>query len=322
MALAGAGGGGFGQRTTPLPLRAAHHGPASTSGPPRFDRIAEARKALASHWSRIVIPVERWFARADLAPDLAEDIGSARWFRGFATMLGLGAAAVLMWPSFAPLQAAPMTAIDDAARDEFRVGGIRPLALGADSGRHMNSTAAVIPLAAAPERQTIDLSATLGAGDSFPRMLQRAGLASTDIVRVLDLVGGQVKPGSIPEGTRFAIRLGARTSPAQPRPLEQLSFRPRFDLALDIRRSGGALALAANAIAVDTRPMRIRGIVGASLYRSARAAGAPASAVQDYLRTIDEHMAFEEIAPGDEFDLVFANRRAGSGEQQAGDLLY
>ena len=56
--------------------------------------------------------------------------------------------------------------------------------------------------------------------------------------------------------------------------------------------------LASNAIAVDTSPMRIRGIVGASLYRSARAAGAPPSAVQDYLRTIDEHMPFEEIAPG------------------------
>jgi len=318
MALAGAGGGGFGQRTTPLPLRAAN----PEAAPVRPDRIAQALTALASQWSRIVVPAERWFARADLAPDLAEDIGSARWFRGFATMLGLGAAAVLMWPSFAPLQAAPLTMIDDAARDEFRVSGIRPLALGADSGRHMNATAAVIPLAAAPERPSIDLSATLGAGDSFPRMLQRAGLASTDIVRVLDLVGSQVKPGTIPEGTRFAIRLGARTSPAQPRPLEELSFRPRFDLALDIRRSGGALALAANAIAVDTRPKRIRGIVGASLYRSARAAGAPPSAVQDYLRTIDEHMAFEEIAPGDEFDLVFANRRAGSGEQQAGDLLY
>ncbi len=68
--------------------------------------------------------------------------------------------------------------------------------------------------------------------------------------------------------------------------------------------------------------MRIRGIVGGSLYRSARAAGAPPVAVQDYLRAIDQHLAFEEIAPGDEFDLVFSNRRASSGEQQAGDLVY
>lgn len=315
IALAGAGGGsGFGQRTTP---------PRAPVTPTRWELLLRNTELFCSrHWPRLTAPVERAFAKFDLVPDLAEDLGSARWFRGFGTMLGLGAAAVLMWPSFAPLQAAPLTMLDDAAQDEFRVQGIRPLAFGADNGRRMNATSAVIPLTAAPERPSIDLTATLGAGDSFPRMLQRAGLASTDIVRVLDLVGGQVKPGAIAEGTRFSIRLGARTSPAQPRPLEQLSFRPRFDLALDIRRSGGGLALASNAIAVDTSPQRIRGIVGASLYRSARAAGAPPSAVQDYLRTIDEHMAFEEIAPGDEFDLVYANRRAGTGEQQAGDLLY
>ncbi|WP_370521613.1 peptidoglycan DD-metalloendopeptidase family protein [Novosphingobium sp. ERN07] len=315
LAFAGAGGGsGFGLRTTP-PI-------ASESAPESNAVLNSTKMHLGALRRNLVTPIERWCAAKDLAPDLAEDIGSARWFRSFGTMLGLGTAAVLMWPSFAPLQAAPLTALDESAVDEFRVQGIRPLSLGADNGRQMTATAAVIPLAAAPERPSIDLTATLGAGDTFPRMLQRAGLANSDIVQVLDMVGGQIKPGTIPPGTRFAIRLGARTSPAQPRPLEQLSFRPRFDLALDIKRSGGGLALATNAIAVDSAPMRIRGIVGGSLYRSARAAGAPPSAVQDYLRTIDEHMAFEEIAPGDEFDLVFANRRAASGEQQAGDLVY
>ena len=189
MALGGAGGGsGFGQRTTP---------PRAPVLPTRWGLLHKtAEQYLSRHWQRLTAPVERAFARFDLVPDLAEDLGSARWFRGFGTMLALGAAAVLMWPSFAPLQAAPLTLMDDAAQDELRVQGIRPLAFGADNGRRMNATSAVIPLAAAPERPSIDLTATLGAGDSFPRMLQRAGLASTDIVRVLDLVGGQVKPGA------------------------------------------------------------------------------------------------------------------------------
>jgi murein DD-endopeptidase MepM/ murein hydrolase activator NlpD len=311
LAFAGAGGGsGFGQRTMPVPV---------ASEPARADAVL---KHIAPHWHKATARIERWFAQRDLVPDLAEDIGSARWFRGFGTMLALGGAAALCWPSFAPLQAAPLTVLDEQAQNEFRVQGIRPLALGADNGRRMVQTDAVIALAAAPERPSIDLTATLGTGDSFPRMLQRAGLSSVDIVRVIDLVGGSVKPESIQPGTRFAIRLGARTSQAQPRPVEQITFRPRFDLALDIRRSGGGLTLASNSIAVDTTPMRIRGIVGGSLYRSARAAGAPPSAVQDYLRAIDEHMAFEEIAPGDEFDLVFANRHAASGESQAGDVVY
>ena len=298
------------------------------SAPPRVPESLRAPEPKAPASLRTPGPqsvharIERWFAKQDLVPDLAEDIGSARWFRGFGTMLGLGGAAFMLWPSFAPLQAAPMTVLDDQARDELRVQGLRPLAFGADNGRHMMAGAAIIPLAAAPERPSVELTATLGAGDSFPRMLQRAGLANADITRVLGLISAQVKPDAITPGTRFAIRLGARSSPAEARPLEQLTFRPRFDLALDVKRNGGELALATNAIAVDSAPMRVRGIVGGSLYRSARAAGAPASAVQAYLRAIDQHMAFEEIAPGDEFDLVFANRRASSGESQAGDLVY
>ena len=61
------------------------------------------------HINTVRARIERWFARQDLVPDLAEDIGSARWFRGFGTMLGLGAAAFMFWPTFAPLQAAPLT---------------------------------------------------------------------------------------------------------------------------------------------------------------------------------------------------------------------
>jgi murein DD-endopeptidase MepM/ murein hydrolase activator NlpD len=321
MAFAGTGTAqGFGLRTAPP--RTPETRPAAESLQVPKSPANANDNACASQWGTLRARIERWFAKQDLVPDLAEDIGSARWFRGFGTMLGLGAAALMLWPNFAPLRAAPLTMLDDQARDEFRVQGLRPLAFGADNGRHVIANAAVIPLAVAPERPSVDLTATLGAGDSFPRMLQRAGLANADITRVLSLIGSQVKPDAIMPGTRFAIRLGARSSPAEARPLEQLTFRPRFDLALDVKRTGGQLALATTAISVDSAPMRIRGIVGGSLYRSARAAGAPASAVQDYLRAIDQHMAFEEIVPGDEFDLVFANRRASSGESQAGDLVY
>ena len=47
----------------------------------------------------------------------------------------------------------------------------------------------------------------------------------------------------------------------------------RFDLALEIVREGGTLRLDARPIAIDHTPLRIRGRVGASLYRAARAAG-------------------------------------------------
>ncbi|MCA1662129.1 MAG: M23 family metallopeptidase [Novosphingobium sp.] len=259
----------------------------------------------------------------DWVPDLAIDIGSGRWFRGMATMLGLASAALLFWPSFDAVEAAPTVRVDDRVRDEFRSQMIMPLALGGDSGRRMGATAAVVPLASAPERPTVQLVATLGQGDSFGRMLQRAGVAGADAARIESLVAAAVPLAEIQPGTRFDITLGRRAAPSQPRPLDDLAFRARFDLDLAVERRAGALALVRKPIRVDDTPLRIRGIVGSSLYRSARAAGAPAAAIQHYLRTLDQHLNLElDVAASDEFDIVVGFKRAASGETEVGELLY
>lgn len=259
----------------------------------------------------------------DLTPDLAQDIGSAQWFRGMGTMLGLALAAISFWPDFAPLEAAPAMHIDDQARDEFRSQMIMPLALGGDSGRHMGATAAVVPLKAAPERPRIEMVATLVQGDSFGRMLQRAGVGAGEAERVVSLVASAVPLEDIESGTRIDITLGRRTAPNTPRPLDALAFRARFDLELTLERRLGALVLDPRPIRVDATPLRIRGKVGSSLYRSARAAGAPMKAVQQYLRTLNDSMRIDsDVEAGDEFDIILSYRRAATGETQAGELLY
>ena len=48
-----------------------------------------------------------------------------------------------------------------------------------------------------------------------------------------------------------------------------------FDLALEVSRGDNGLVLTRKPIRVDDTPLRIRGTVGRSLYRSLRAAGAP-----------------------------------------------
>lgn len=261
--------------------------------------------------------------RPDIALDLAEDIGSARWFRGFGAMLGLSLAALSFWPDFSAVEAAAAIPADRATRDEFRSQMIMPLALGGDSGRRMGATQAVVPLASAPERSSLRFVATLGQGDSFGRMLQRAGVGAGDAARVSDLVAGAVSLGEIGAGTRFDVTLGRRGAAGQTRPLDRLEFRARFDLGLAIERRGGALVLTRQPIAVDTTPLRIRGTVGSSLYRSARAAGAPVEAIQQYLRTLDSHISLEsDVAPGDRFDLVVAYRRSADGDAQVGNLVY
>ena len=258
----------------------------------------------------------------DFAPDLAQDVGSRRWFRGVATLFGLAALAVAAWPDFGPLQATPTMWIDDSARDEFRSQMIMPLALGADSGRHMAASAQVTRLADTPDRPRLDLVATLSSGDSFARMLERAGVAVAEAEHVSDMIAGTTPLSEIEPGTQVDVTLGRRTSPDMPRPLEGLSFRARFDLQLAVARVDGRLALEPHPIHVDTTPLRVRGTVGSSIYLSARAAGAPAGAIQQYLRALDEQMDLDDISADDQFDMIVSYKRAATGEVQAGQLLY
>lgn len=259
----------------------------------------------------------------DFTPDLAQEIGSPRWFRGLGTMLGLSAVALLLWPDFAPLEARPAMAMDEAARDEFRSHMILPLALGGDSGRQMGAGPQVRPLASAPERPQIELVATLARGDSFDRMLQRAGIGATDAERVRELVASAIPLEELEPGTRIDITLGRRPEPGAPRPLDALEFRARFDLELAVRNDEGNLSLHRNTIRVDDTPLRIRGTVGQSLYRSARAAGAPASAVQEMIKALDGQIDMNRgVRADDEFDMILAYRRAATGERQAGKLLF
>lgn len=284
------------------------------------DPPAPLREAIAAR----ITAFEAWCAHIDLAPDLAIDIGSRKWLRGMATLLALGAAALAMWPDFSAVAAAPALSVQDSEREEFLSRSIAPLAFGADSGRRMGAGALVRPLASVPERPTIQLVSTLGQGDSLPRMLERAGLGSADIASVSGLVQQAVPVTAIAPGTQFDITLGRRTAAGVPRPLAAIDFRARFDLDLSIERgSGGNLALVRHPIAVDATPLRVRGTIGSSLYRSARNAGAPVTAIQAYLRAIDRHLSIEDdLAAADSFDLVIAYKRSARGERQVGDLLY
>lgn len=288
-----------------------------------------ARAASGAGAAALDHPQTHWRARlrdwADdvyLVPDLGQDIGSLTWFRGAATCFGLCAATISLAPGFDPLPASSGPVMNGADYDEFRSQMITPLAYGADSGRHMGPSDAVAPLAETPERPIISLNTAIGAGDSFAHALTRAGVSEADSQAIAALISGDVAPGSLEPGTRLDITLGRRASRTVPRPLERLSFRARLDLAVDITRENGALTLHRTPIAIDSTPMRIRGVVTNSLYQAARAAGATPGAIQSYLRVLGQQISLDRIGPGDRFDIIVAHRHAATGENETGDLLY
>lgn len=270
--------------------------------------------------------LENWRERlteVDWVPDLGRDIGSLSWFRGLATLAVLCGTAISCLPDFGPIaghQAAPLTG---TFADQARSQTIAPLAYGSDTGLRMAATDAVRPLAQSPERPSIELKATLGRGDSLRRVLQRAGVASREAREVTNMVANALPLSDIKSGTNIDIVLGRRPAKNQARPLDQLAFRARLDLNLEILRDGDQLKLNRKPILVDDTPLRIKGVVGSSLYRSARAAGAPMDAVQKYLQVIGKKMSVSrDIRSTDEFDIILSYRRAETGEVEVGNLIY
>lgn len=262
-------------------------------------------------------------ATLDLAPDLARDIGSRRWWRGLATLTGLSIFALSLWPGTlgAPLAVASMA---ENSRGELRSQAINPLALGGDSGRHMAATGLVRQLASAPQPSKVSLTATLTTGGDIGTALQRAGVGQSDAGRVMATLHHAGDMAALAPGTRLDLTLGQRPLGGGARPLETMSFRARFDLALRIDRGErGTWVITKLPIAVDDTPLRIRGTVGPSLYRSARAAGAPADVVQAYLEQLGQRVDLDEgLLPTDSFDIIVEHSSAATGERRTGKLLY
>lgn len=264
-----------------------------------------------------------YFAEIEWVPDLGVNIGSLIWVRGLVTLATLCGVALYCLPDFGPITGHRADPLSGYRADQARSQMIAPLAYGSDTGVRMAATDAVRPLAESPERPSVELVATLGRGDSLRRVLQRAGVASNEAAQVNRLVSGAVALGDIKPGTKIDVVLGRRPAKNQARPLDQLAFRARFDLNLEVLRDGEQLKLNRKPILVDDTPLRIKGTVGSSLYRSARAAGAPADAVQKYLQVIGKKMSVSrDIRSTDEFDIILSYRRAETGEVEVGELMY
>ena len=222
-----------------------------------------------------------------------------------------------------PLPGAAPAPLSDAQFEEARTLAIAPLAYGADTGRRMAPTDAVEALAESPERPIIDLRATLGRGDGFAAVLERAGVAAAEARSIASMIAAILPAGDIRPGTIMDLTLGRRPNRTVARPLDKLSFRARFDLRVELERVAGALSLTRIPIAVDDTPLRIQGLVGASLYRSARAAGVPARTVEAYIRALNTQLSVPAgIHSNDRFDIIIEHRRAATGEIETGKLLY
>ena len=323
--------------------------PPSSGEPQRMRRVMRATGLAPLVTEHLRLAAEH-LRHVDYATDLGADIGSTRWWRGLGLMLALSASALAFWPGFAPplppAHLRPVAAPADARLRES-------LATGAAMDADAPMPAPRSPPTGHPQ---IALATTLADGDSYGEMFQRVGVGAGDAEQVSTLITTAIPMGEIAPGTSFTLSADADGGHA----LQQVEFRTRSDLVVAIERRGASFELgtrgtiapvaplppsalvplapslpapiahaprsAAVAPLVDGGPLRIRGTVGASLYRSARAAGVPAPAVQQYLRTLGAHMNIADLQSDDTFDIILGNARTGHGAAPGaahpGDLLY
>jgi len=87
-----------------------------------------------------------------------------------------------------PLEAPVAPALGERQQQEMHIQAIAPEAYGADTGRRVAATGLVERLADTPERPQIQVSATLGTGDGFARVLQRAGVGEDQAKSVAAMI--------------------------------------------------------------------------------------------------------------------------------------
>ena len=268
--------------------------------------------------------IQRHFPDFDITPDLGSRIGTLTWYRGAATCIGLCALTFLMSPGFEnPIYGFTPAALEGKEFQAVRAQSIAPLAKGGATGYHMAATKLVAPLSDTPERPQIQINAKLASGGSLLGVLKRSGVGGDDADATVELIGKALALSDIQGGVPLDITLGRRADKSQPRPLQALAFRARFDLNLQITRlPNGELSLKEMPIRIDNTPLRVQGEFGPSLYRSARAAGAPAKAVEAFIRSIGTRTPISRMGAGCRFDIIVEQKRAETGEVQMGDLLY
>jgi len=290
------------------------------AGAARLQPALRARPVALPAPARVQLPRTQPFR---LVVDLGTGIGSPEWLRGVGTLVALCYAAISFMPDLSAVDAPVPAQLTDLQWEEARALAIAPAAMGSGTGRRMAPTDAVQPLMNAPERPLVDLRVGLASAGDLVGALSRSGVGHDEAAQIAAMVGQVVPLAGLAAGTVVDLRLGRRPRTIDPRPIEQLSFRAGFDLKIEITRVDGRLSLKRIPISVDATPLRVQGIVGASLYRSARAAGVPPQVIEAYIRALATQIGVPSgLTASDRFDIIVEHRRAATGESETGTLLY
>src|SRR5204863_277745 len=161
------------------------------------------------------------------------------------------AATLLLAPGFEnPIYGAVPAPLSGAEFDATQAQAIKPLGMCSGTGVRVAATGLVSPLTDTPERPLLEGTTKLASGGALLATLMRSGIGKADAATVGNLITRAVALDEIQPNT-MDYTLGRRVDKSQPRPLEKLDIRTRFDQRVLFVRTGNALSMRAIPIAID-----------------------------------------------------------------------
>jgi len=283
--------------------------------------------------------------RLTAAPKQAAD---QRWLAAASTA---GAAAVaglaLTWALLAPTGPAHMIATVSAA--DLTIDGAQRPALD-DTERFGDELSSLYAGIEGPEDRRyagIDTQVlTVAEGDTLSSLLQAAGAAKDDAVAAVKAISSVYDPRQIRQGFRLTVTLGvpeAKNAPVraavlpissgrdllEDKPgrvrLMSLAFKPDVDKEVVARRDqAGAYTAETIQKKLSAQLYRASGVIDASLFMSASAAGVPDRVTSQLMYLFSYDVDFQrDIHSGDSFEVFFTRYFDEFGNPvKSGDILF
>ena len=162
-------------------------------------------------------------------------------------------------------------------------------------------------------------------GDTFMKVLRRAGASRADAHDAITAMRAVFKPRRLKPGLRIAIRLRAAANTATGPRLMGLSFDDGIARGITVHRGTlAAFTATATARKLFRKLTRISGTIRSSLYRSAIAAGLAPRTLARLIHLYSWDVDFQrDIQPGDSFDVVIERLfDAAGGLRGTGAIVY
>jgi len=162
-------------------------------------------------------------------------------------------------------------------------------------------------------------------GDTFMKVLRRAGASRADAHDAITAMRAVFKPRRLKPGLRIAIRLRAAAEAAKEPRLMGLTFEDGIARGITVHRgTGGAFTATAADRKLFRKLARVSGTIRSSLYRSAIAAGLAPPTLARLIHLYSWDVDFQrDIQPGDSFDVVIERLFDAAGVPRGtGAIVY